>query len=168
MLSHCRHRRHGTNTATPFLFIYSATLLIYRNILLDYTLTLLINSFTLLICRSHTPNTFPMSQNIYWYNDPATCATVDATGESIVGSKLKLGTFLFNGSAIINPLRTISAAPAAEIVRQAMYTSLCGLMCGNNVLGYNYCHYRDCTWSSGYPFSCIIICSHNSNRCSYS
>ena len=101
-----------------------------------------------------------MSQNIYWYNDPTSCGILDASGESSVGSKLKLGIFLFNGSAIVHPLQTISAAPAGDIVRQTMYISLCDLSCNNEVLGYDYCNYRDCTWNSGTqlnPFACSLV-----------
>ena len=59
----------------------------------------------------------------------------------------------------MNPLQTISAAPAANIVRETMYNSLCDLTCGNNVLGYNYCNYRDCTWNSGDFLQVVSECN---------
>ena len=102
---------------------------------------------------SSTPGCYPIvgsvDLSIMWKNDPATCTVVDASGESIVHSRVKLGSFLFNGSAIINPLQSISAAPASPDARALAYKTVCDLTCGKHVLGYDHCNYRDCSWQGG-------------------
>jgi hypothetical protein len=102
---------------------------------------------------STTPGCYPIAgsvdMSIYGYQDPATCGIVDASGESIVHSKVKLWAFLFNGSAIVHPLATISAAPASNAIRRVAFKTVCDLKCAGAVLGYADCKYQDCAWING-------------------
>ena len=66
---------------------------------------------------------------------------------------------MFNGSAIVNPLTTISAAPGTVAQRTMAYYTVCNLMCGSTIFGYQFCNYRDCGWSTGDFVQAISPCN---------
>ena len=53
---------------------------------------------------------------------------------------------MYNGSAIINPLQTISATPSSIAQRNLVYKTVCQTSCGSTLLGYQICNYKDCAW----------------------
>lgn len=94
--------------------------------------------------------------SVYLHNDPLTC---DAQTKDFTSQKLKLSAFLYNGSAIVKPLGLFSAGASSSVQRQLTYSSICSMTCNNNILGYTFCGYRDCSWLDGDYIQLVSDCS---------
>ena len=99
--------------------------------------------------------------SVYTYNDPLTC---NSETKDFTSQKLKLSAFLYNGSAIINPLSMFSAGASTSLQRQLTYSSICGMTCNSDILGYNFCGYRDCSWFDQDYYQLVSDCSATTQR----
>ena len=123
------------------------------------------NVYSYDLMLSNTKGCYPIvgtvDYSVYTYNDPSTCGyeTKDFTSQ-----KLKLSAFLYNGSAIVNPLSMFSAGASTTLQRQLTYSSICGMTCNSNILGYNFCGYRDCSWFDGDYYQLVTDCSATTQR----
>jgi len=115
------------------------------------------------LMTSKAPGCYPIvgtvDLSLYARQNPSTCNAVDASGASVVHRKIQWSAFMFNGSAIVNPLTTISAAPGTVAQRTMAYYTVCNLMCGSTIFGYQFCNYRDCGWSTGDFIQAISPCN---------
>jgi len=65
-------------------------------------------------------------------------------------------TSIFN---VALPLTILYAAATPLTIRSKSFKSICDTSCGSSVLGYDYCGYRDCSWSDGDYLQEITKCN---------
>ena len=87
---------------------------------------------------------------VYVDNDVASCAVGDG---GVAHQRVRLGAWLFNGTSMIQPLEALSIAGSPNTLRYQTQQKICQIKCPSSLntdryLGYDYCQYRDCSWTS--------------------
>ena len=89
--------------------------------------------------------------------DPLTCSNnyninidVDiSNSSSLLKDRISLSSWLYSSSIITKPLAINSVAASSDSARLSTYQKICNIKCNNREYGYQYCNYRDCSWSAG-------------------
>ena len=119
-----------------------------------------------LMISSNTMECYPMVGTIDYTlstnsNDPS-CLSGEG---GIAHQRVEFGSWLFNGPTLVRPLLAISMAGSSLILRSATRKSICDITCYSGVpLGYSYCSYRTCLWTSGDYVQYVSACYTNTEK----
>ena len=125
-----------------------------------------IYSYDLMISKSSGcyPIVGTIDYSIYQPIDPGSCMMASSYSAKAGLNKIKLGAFLFNGSAVTKPLNVLSNAATSIEQRKLAFTNICDSTCNGTAIGYEYCGYRDCSWSDGDYIQIVSSCSPTTQR----
>ena len=113
---------------------------------------------------STSPLCYPISISVdysmYSAGDAATCAMPREdlsvcvnpdikTQSGLVDDRVRFGRWLLNGDAVVGTLNILSVLPSTPSQRSQALNSTCHIQCNGELMGYNFCGYRDCKWSDG-------------------
>lgn len=95
---------------------------------------------------STTPGCYPIVGTIDFsmYVNMNSCPNLDLTQ-----TRVRFGYWLYNGPAVLGPLKALIAAGGASDERAAFALSICNTDCSGMLLGFEYCGYHYCTFNDG-------------------
>ena len=82
----------------------------------------------------------------------------------VVHQSVKFGSWMFNGTVMVQPLNSLSIAGTSPSVRYDAQQNICKIECGGQYLGYNYCSYRKCSWDAGDYVQVVSHCDPRSEK----
>jgi ABC-type phosphate transport system substrate-binding protein len=94
----------------------------------------------------------------YSVANAATCVSNSSFTAAKTKSRIKFASWLYNGSVVTQPLGNYQASSSLSSARLATYTNLCDITCASTALGYEYCNYRDCSYSDGDFYQQVSTC----------
>ena len=103
-----------------------------------------IASYDLMI--STAPGCYPIVGTIDFsmFVNANTCPNLPLTA-----TRVRFGYWLYNGPAVLGPLKALIAAGGSTDQRASFATSICNTECNSQLLGFDYCGYRYCTFNDG-------------------
>ena len=93
----------------------------------------------------------------------STCSYTNTSAAGVLRDRIQFSAWLYSSSVIAQPLQAISIGASPVAVRLATYDRICGITCNNEMYGYNYCGYRDCSWKYGDYTQSISKCDTDSD-----
>ena len=112
------------------------------------------------LMSSNSSNCYPIvgtvDYTILTQNGMPSCS-LGSTG--VAHQSVKFGAWIFNGSAMVQPLSSLSMAGTSSSLRYTAQQRMCKIECSNSYLGYDYCSYRKCSWDDGDYFQVVSSCN---------
>jgi ABC-type phosphate transport system substrate-binding protein len=126
------------------------------------------NMYTYDLMTSTAAGCYPVAGTLdysfYATDNFTSCAPSGSHAYSLMHDRIKLSSFLFNGSAIVKPLNVFSAAASTSEQRAYAMKSICDQICDGVAIGYEHCSYRDCSWLGGDYVQSVSDCSSATQR----
>eukprot|EP01042_Synura_sphagnicola_P004915 gene4915-6261_t len=89
-------------------------------------------------------------------NNAPTCSLGE---RGVAHQSVKFGAYLFNGSALVRPLTSLSIDGTPASLRYNTQQALCEVSCSKSLyLGFEYCGYRNCTWADEDYIQVVSTC----------